>query len=85
MYKVNIALQEIQRVVLMLHMMSFQLFGKVVAFHADNSIAKIYVIKVVQYHLFLSRLADKHGINLMPAYLPTHLKVKTIYHGESLE
>ena len=46
----------------------------------------ISVIKAVQCLLFFSRLAchilsltDKHGITLLPAYIPTHLNVEADY------
>ena len=52
-YNINIALQELQAVVLMLHRVAFHLSVKVVSLHLDNSTAKlIYVIKVLQYFLF---------------------------------
>ena len=48
MCKVDIALSELQAVVLMLHKMTFQLSGKVVAIHLDNITAKAYyIIKIV--------------------------------------
>ena len=66
-----------------LHRMAFHLSGKVVALHLDNSTANAY-----RYNQggtvspFLSRLAcwilnltNKHGITLIPAYIPTHLNV----------
>ena len=84
MCKVHIALQELQAVVLMLHKVAFWLSGKVVALHLDNSTAKAYLYNQgCTAPLFLSRLAyhilnlvDKHGITLIPAYIPTHLNVE---------
>ena len=42
-YKVHIAFQGVQPVVLMLHRMAFQLSGKVVALHSDNSTVMAYL------------------------------------------
>ena len=68
----------------MLHRMDFYLFGKVVALHLDNSTAKAYLCNQGgTVSLFLSRLAcqilsltNKHGITLLPAYIPTYLNVE---------
>ena len=82
--RAHIALQELQAVAVMLRRMAFCLSGKVVALHLDNSTAKVYLCNqggIVSP--FLSRLAccilsltDKHGITLLPAYIPTHLNVE---------
>ena len=82
--RAHIALQELQAVAVMLHRVAFCLSGKVVALHLDNSTAKAYLCNqggTVSH--FLSRLAcqilsltDKHGITLLPAYIPTHLNVE---------
>ena len=80
----HIALQELQAVAIMLHRMAFCLSGKVVALHLDNSTAKAYLCNQGgTVSPFLSRLAcqilsltDKHGITLLPAYIPTHLNVE---------
>ena len=82
--RAHIALQELQAVAIMLHRMAFHLSGKVVALHLDNSTAKAYLCNQGgTVPPFLSRLAcqilsltDKHGITLLPAYIPTHLNVK---------
>ena len=68
----------------MLRRMAFHLSGKVVALHLDNSTAKAYLCNQGgTVSPFLSRLAcwilsltDKHGITLLPAYIPTHLKAE---------
>ena len=80
----HIALQELQAVAIMLHRMAFCHSGKVVALHLDNSTAKAYLCNQGgTVSPFLSRLAcqilsltNKHGITLLPAYIPTHLKVE---------
>ena len=87
MCRTHIALQELQAIAVMLHKMAFCLSGKVVALHLDNSIAKAYLCNQGgTVSPFLSRLTcrilsltDKHGITLIPAYLPTHLSVETYY------
>ena len=81
--RAHIALQELQAVAVMLCRMAFCLSGKVVALHLDNSTAKAYLCNQGgTVSPFLSRLAcrilsltDKHGITLLPAYIPTHLNV----------
>ena len=68
----------------MLHRMAFCPSGKVVALHLDNSTAKAYLCNQGgTVSPFLSRLAcwilsltNKHGITLLPAYIPTHLNVE---------
>ena len=80
----DIALQKLQAVAIMLRRMAFSLSGKVVALHLDNSTAKAYLCNQGgTVSPFLSRLAcwilsltDKHGITLLPAYIPTHLNVE---------
>ena len=82
--RAHIALQELQAVAIMLHRMAFCLSGKVVALHLDNSTAKAYLWNQGgTVYPFLSRLACqilsltyKHGITLLPAYIPTHLNVE---------
>ena len=82
--RAHIALQELQAVAVMLHRMAFCLSGKVVALHLDNTTAKAYLCNQGgTVSPFLSRLAcrilsltDKHGITLLPAYIPTHLNVE---------
>ena len=82
--RAHIALQELQAVTVMLCRMAFCLSGMVVALHLDNSTAKVYLCNQVgTVSPFLSRLAcqilnltDKHGITLLPAYIPTHLNVE---------
>ena len=85
--RVHIALQELQAITIMLHRMSFHLSGKVVALHLDNNTAKVYLCNQGStVSPFLSRLAcwilsltNKHGITLIPAYIPTHLNMETNY------
>ena len=82
-----IALQELQAVAMMLHRNAICLSGKVVGLHLDNSTAKAYLCNQGStVSPFLSRLAcwilsltDKHGITLIPAYIPTHLNVEADY------
>ena len=82
-----IALQELQVVAMILHRMAFHLSGKVVALHLDNCTAKAFLCNQGgTVSPFLSRLAcwilsltDKHGITLLPAYIPTHLHVEADY------
>ena len=82
--RAHIALQELQAAAVMLRRMAFCLSGKVVALHLDNSTAKAYLCNQGgTVSPFLSRLAcrilsltDKHGITLLPAYIPTHLNVE---------
>ena len=42
-YRVYIALQDLQAIVLMLHRRAFWLSGKVVALQLDNSTAEVYI------------------------------------------
>ena len=87
MCRAHIALQEFQAVAMMLHGMAFHLSGKVAALHPDNSTAKAYLCNQGgTFSPFLSRLAcwilsltNKHGIALIPAYIPTHLNVRADY------
>ena len=82
--RAHIALQELQAVAIMLHRMAFHLSGKIVALHLDNSTAEVYLCNQGgTVSPFLSRLAcwilsltNKHGITLLPAYIPTHLNVE---------
>ena len=82
--RAHIALQKLQAVAVMLRRMAFHLSGKVVALHLDNSTAKAYLCNQGgTVSPFLSRLAchilsltNKHGITLLPAYIPTHLNVE---------
>ena len=83
----HIALQELQAIAMMQFRMVFHLSGKVVALHLDNSTAKAYLCNQGgTVSPFLSGLAcwilsltDKHGITLIPAYIPTHLSVEAYY------
>ena len=87
LYRDHIALQELQAVAIMLHRMAFHLSGKVVALHLDNSTAKAFLCNQGgTVSPFLSRLTcqilsltDKHGITLLPAFIPTHLNVEADY------
>ena len=82
--RAHIALQELQAVAIMLCRMAFYLSGKVVALHLDNSAAKAYLCNQGgTVSSFLSRLVcqilsltNKHGITLLPAYIPTHHNVE---------
>ena len=82
--RAHIAMQELQAVAVMLRRMAFCLSGKVVALHLDNSTAKAYLCNQGgTVSPFLSRLAcpilsltNKHGITLLPAYIPTHLNME---------
>ena len=70
--------------------MTFLFSSKVVALHLDNNTSKAYLCNHGDMaSTFLSRLvcyilnlAEMHGINLLPAYLPTHLNVASVYHRE---
>ena len=85
--RAHIALQELQAVAIMLCRMAFCLSGKLVALHLDNITAKAYLCNQGgTVSPFLSRLAcqilsltDKHGITLLPAYIPMHLNVEADY------
>ena len=85
--RAHISLQELHAVAIMLCRMAFFLSGKVVAMHLDNSTAKAYLWNQGgTVSPFLSRLAcqilslmNKHGITLLPAYIPTHLNVEADY------
>ena len=85
--RAHIALQELQAVAIMLCRMAFCLSGKVVALHLDISTAKAYLCNQGgRVSPFLSTLAwqilsltDKHGITLLPVYIPTHLNVEADY------
>ena len=82
--RAHIALQELQAVAVMLCRMAFCHSGKVVALHLDKSTAKTYLCNQGgTVSPFLSRLTcqilsltNKHGITLLPAYIPTHLNVE---------
>ena len=87
MCRAHIVLQELHAIAMMLHRMAFHLSGKVVALHLDNSTVKTYLCNQGgTVSPFLSRLAcqilsltDKHGITLIPAYIPIHLNVEVDY------
>ena len=72
---------------MMLCWMAFHVSVKVVALYLDNSTAKAYLCNQGDtVSPFLSSLAcwilgltDKHGITLIPAYIPTHLNVEANY------
>ena len=78
---------------MMLCRMAFHLSGKVVVLHLDNSTAKAYLCNQGgTVSPFLSRLAcwilsltDKHGITLIPAYIPTHLNVEAVLSVPGLD
>ena len=72
---------------MMLCRMAFHLSGKVVALHLDNSTAKVYFCNqggtgpsfLPRLAFWILSLTNKHGITLIPAYIPTHLYVKANY------
>ena len=78
---------KLQAVTLMLHKMAFQLSGKVVTLHLDNSIAKAYLCNQDgRAFPFFSRLAchilnqaDRQGITVIPAYMSLYLNVEADY------
>ena len=80
-------MQELQPVAIMLHEMTFRVPSKVVALHLDNSTLKAYLrnqdgtvsflLCRLACHIF--NTANKHGITLVPAYIPTHLNVAVDY------
>ena len=82
--RTHIALQELQAVAIMLCRMAFCLSGKEVALHLDNSTAKAYLcnqggtVSPLPSRLacWILNLTDKHGITLLPAYIPTHLNLE---------
>ena len=87
MCRAHIALWELQAISMMLCRMAFCLSGKVVALHWDNSTAKAYLYNQGgTVYPCLSRLVcqilsltDRHGITLIPAYIPTHFNVEASY------
>ena len=87
MCRAHFALQELQVVATMLHRMVFCLSGKVVALHLDKTTDKAHLCNQADMvSALLSRLAcqilsltKKHGITLIPAYIPTHLNLEAIY------
>ena len=64
--------------------MAFHLSSKVVALHLDNNTFKAYICNqggtVSPFHCRVAcnmlHLANKHDDTLIPAYIPTHLKVE---------
>ena len=82
--RAHISLQELHAGAMILHGMVFHLYGKVVVLHLVNSTAKAYLCNQGgMVSPFLSRqaywilsLTDKHGITLIPAHIPTCLKVE---------
>ena len=90
MHKVHTVLQELQAVALMLEKMVFCLPGKVVALHLDNTTAKAYLWNqgataspcLSRLACYTLNLTNKHGITLIPVYIPTHLSVDANYEGE---
>ena len=87
MHDAHNALPGLQVIVLMLCRIDFHLSGKVDALHLDNGTAKSYLCnKCGTVSLFLSgvdgyilNLTDKHNINLISAYIHTHLNEKASY------
>ena len=87
MCRAHIVLQELQAIAMTLCHTAFCLSGKVVALHLDYSTAKAYLCNQggTMSH-FLSRMAcqilnlsNKHGITLIPIYIPTYLNVEANY------
>ena len=72
---------------MMLHRMACHLLDNVVALHFDNSTAKAYMYSqggtlsplFSRGGCWTLSLTDKHGITLLPAYIPTHLNVEADY------
>ena len=87
MCRAHLALQKIQEVAMKLCRLAFQLSGKVVALHLDNSNAKACLCNQGgTVSSFLSILAcqilsltNKHSITLIPAYSPAYLNVEASY------
>ena len=87
MCRAHIAFQELHSVAIGLLKMAFHLSCKVVVLHLDNITAKVYLCNQGgTVSPFLSMLAcwililtDKYSITLIPAYIPTHLKVEPDY------
>ena len=86
MCNVHIALQELQAGVLMLCIMVFLLFSKVVALHLDKSTATDYLCNQVgTVSSFLLRIAHcilhmtDNCTTLIPAYIPGHLNMEGDY------
>ena len=87
MCNIHTALQELQAAAIMLYRIAFQLSGKVLALHFDNSTANAYLgnqcgtpslfLSWLAYHIL--NLANKHGITLIPIHTPIHLNVKANY------
>ena len=78
---------ELSAVAMMLHRMTFHLYGKVVALYLDNRTAKDYLCNQGRYSVSFSfqggcqilSLTDKCSITLIAAYMPTHLSVEANY------
>ena len=70
--------------------MAFLLSSKVDTLHLDNSTVKAYLCNhgdtastfLSRLACYILNLANVHGINLLPAYLPNHLNVEADYHRE---
>ena len=85
--KADIALQEFQVVALMLCRMAFHISHTVVILYMDNSTPKAYLcnqggkvspfLSRLAYHIL--NMANKHGITLFLAYIPTNLNVEANY------
>ena len=71
----------------MLCRMASWLSGNVGSLHLDNDTAKVYLCNqgstasnfLFETSLLHFNLAGINGFNLLPAYLPTHLKVEAEY------
>ena len=85
--RAHIALQELHAVAIMLCRMTFCLSGRVVALHLNNSTVKAYLCNqggtvsplLSRLACWIMNLTNKHGIILLPAYIPSHLNVEADY------
>ena len=76
---------------MMLHRIAFHLSGKVVALHLDNSTAKAYLCNqgdtvspfLLRLACWILSLINRHGITLIPAYIPTLLNVEEDYLSQA--
>ena len=87
---IHISLQDLQGHSLLLYKMIFPLSGKAVALHLHSITAKAYLCdegatgSLIHFRLAccILNLANKNGITLTPAYIPTHHNVEADYHVE---
>ena len=82
-HKILITLQKLKALALILCKMTVQFSGKVVALHLGVNIAKAYLCNQGGTSLssrlacHILNVANKNGITLIPAYIPTHLNVES--------